>query len=201
MALRCSWFHSRFCEQPTKPAANIESRDTQRRIFFIVSLILVLLMAGTQSVCQKFHIFTRKSVCYGCPGFSRLLPVAAPDRGMYALRRNYAGLQGRREDVCLCRYGEFRAGRREVRPRRGGFPARGVSRRHACVAFEQKSTGTTSARRATCPMPLSGRRSAIPTCSCCGRTLRPSPCAKRYWPMSGNTACPNSRCAGILLRP
>ena len=28
---------------------------------------------------------------------------------MYALRRNYAGLQGRREDVCLCRYGEFRA--------------------------------------------------------------------------------------------
>ena len=29
---------------------------------------------------------------------------------MYALRRNYAGLQGRREDVCLCRYGEFRAG-------------------------------------------------------------------------------------------
>lgn len=54
---------------------------------------------------------------------------------------------------------------------------------------------------ATCPMPLSGRRSAIPTCSCCGRTLRPSPCARRYWPMSGNTACPNSRCAGILPRP
>lgn len=35
----------------------------------------------------------------------------------------------------------------------------------------------------------------------CGRTLRPSPCARRYWPMSGNTACPSSRCAGILPRP
>ena len=195
MALRCSWFHSRFCEQPTKPAANIESRDTQRRIFFIVSLILVLLMAGTQSVCQKFHIFTRKSVCYGCPGFSRLLPVAAPDRGMYALRRNYAGLQGRREDVCLCRYGEFRAGRREVRSREAVSlreeypdvtPAWHSSKKHW---NDIRTTGDL-------PDALSGRRSAIPTCSCCGRTLRPSPCARRYWPMSGNTACPNSRCAG-----
>ena len=79
-----------------------------------------------------------KRTRYGCFEFPRLLPVAAPHGGIDAVRRDDAGLQDRREDVRLRGYERFRAGGREVRPRRGGPAARAVRGDRPGLPFQQK---------------------------------------------------------------